>query len=108
RSYWKGERGIMGELASRLSGSSDIFQPAGRGPTASINLVTSHDGFTLQDLVSYEQKHNEANLEHNHDGSDDNRSWNCGVEGPTSDAAVVSLRERQKRNLLATLFFSQG
>jgi isoamylase len=108
RSYWKGEGRVIGELASRLSGSSDIFQPAGRGPAASINFVTAHDGFTLQDLVSYNAKHNEGNLEANRDGSDNNRSWNCGVEGPTDAASVVSLRRRQKRNLLATLFFSQG
>jgi glycogen operon protein len=108
RSYWKGEGGVIGELASRLSGSSDIFQPAGRGPTASINFVTAHDGFTLTDLVSYNGKHNQANLEENRDGSDNNRSWNYGVEGPTEDASVVALRQRQKRNLLATLVFSQG
>ena len=108
RSYWKGEGGVIGELASRLSGSSDIFQPAGRGPAASINFVTAHDGFTLEDLVSYQQKHNEANLEDNRDGSDNNRSWNCGAEGPTDNPAIASLREKQKRNLLATLLFSQG
>jgi isoamylase len=108
RSYWKGDGGIIGELASRLSGSSDIFQPGGRGPNASINFVTAHDGFTLHDLVSYNEKHNDANLEGNRDGSDNNRSWNCGVEGPSDDPQVRSLRERQKRNLLATLFFSQG
>jgi glycogen operon protein len=108
RSYWKGEGGVIGEVASRLSGSSDIFQHAGRGPTASINFVTAHDGFTLHDLVSYDHKHNEANLEHNGDGSDNNRSWNCGVEGPTSDPTIIALRGRQKRNLLATLLFSQG
>ena len=108
RSYWKGDGGRIGELASRLSGSSDIFQPAGRGPTASINFVTSHDGFTLQDLVSYSEKHNEANLEGNRDGSDNNRSSNYGIEGPSDIPRVHALRERQKRNLLATLFFSQG
>ncbi len=108
RSYWKGEGGIIGELASRLSGSSDIFQRTGRGPTASINFVTAHDGFTLHDLVSYNDKHNEANLEGNRDGSDNNRSWNCGVEGPSDEPHVRALRERQKRNFLATLFFSQG
>jgi glycogen operon protein len=107
RSYWKGE-GVIGEVASRLSGSSDIFQPAGRGPAASINFVTAHDGFTLEDLVSYDAKHNEANLESNRDGSDNNRSWNCGVEGPTDNPAILSLREKQKRNLLATLLLSQG
>ncbi len=108
RSYWKGEGGILGELASRLSGSSDIFQRAGRGPTASINFVTAHDGFTLEDLVSYGEKHNEANLEGNRDGSDNNRSANYGVEGPTTDPDILSQRARQKRNLLATLLFSQG
>jgi glycogen operon protein len=108
RSYWRGDGGVMGELASRVSGSSDIFQPTGRGPSASINFVTAHDGFTLEDLVSYEEKRNAANLEGNRDGSSDNRSWNCGVEGPTRDVPVVSLRQRQKRNLLATLFFSLG
>jgi glycogen operon protein len=108
RSYWKGDGGSIGELASRLSGSSDIFQPAGRGPTASINFITSHDGFALQDLVSYNEKHNEANLEGNRDGSDNNRSSNYGVEGPSDIPQVHALRERQKRNLLATLFFSQG
>jgi glycogen operon protein len=108
RSYWKGDGGIMGELASRLSGSSDLFGHGGRGPTASVNFVTAHDGFTLNDLVSYNQKHNEANLEHNRDGESDNRSWNCGVEGPSDDPQIVSLRERQKRNFLATLFLSQG
>ena len=108
RSYWKGEGGVIGEVASRLSGSSDIFQHTGRGPTASINFITAHDGFTLQDLVSYNHKHNEANLESNRDGSDNNRSWNCGIEGPTADESVGALRQRQKRNLLATLLFSQG
>ena len=108
RSYWKGEGGVIGEVASRLSGSSDIFQHAGRGPTASINFVTAHDGFTLHDLVSYAHKHNEANLEHNRDGTDNNRSWNCGVEGPSDQPHVRALRERYKRNLLATLFLSQG
>jgi len=108
RSYWKGDGGIIGEVASRLSGSSDIFQRTGRGPTASINFVTTHDGFTLHDLVSYNHKHNEANLEGNRDGADDNRSWNCGVEGPSEEPQLRALRERQKRNFLATLFFSQG
>ena len=108
RAYWRGDGHIIGELASRLSGSSDIFQRGGRNPTASINFVTSHDGFTLHDLVSYERKHNEANLEGNRDGADENRSWNCGSEGPTGDPQIRALRERQKRNLLASLFFSQG
>jgi isoamylase len=108
RSYWKGGDGVIGELASRLSGSSDIFLRGGRGPTASINLVTAHDGFTLEDLVSYNEKHNEANLEGSRDGSDNNRSWNCGAEGPSADPLILSLRGKQKRNLLATLFLSQG
>jgi len=108
RSFWRGDAGLVGELASRLAGSSDIFQRAGRSPRSSVNLITAHDGFTLHDLVSYERKHNEANLEGNRDGSDDNRSSNYGAEGPTSDAAIESLRQRQKRNLLATLLFSQG
>jgi glycogen operon protein len=99
---------VIGELASRLSGSSDIFQPAGRGPTASINFVTAHDGFTLEDLVSYNDKRNDANLEANRDGSDNNRSSNYGVEGVSDDPVILSLRRRQKRNLLATLLFSQG
>jgi glycogen operon protein len=108
RAFWKGDKGMIGELASRLTGSSDIFQRAGRSPRSSVNFVTTHDGFTLQDVVSYEKKHNEANLEANRDGSDDNRSANYGVEGATDDAAIVALRARQKRNLLATLAFSQG
>jgi glycogen operon protein len=108
RSFWKGEKSMVGELASRLAGSSDIFQRAGRSPRSSVNFVTSHDGFTLQDLVTYERKHNEANLEGNRDGSDNNRSANYGVEGRTEDAAIASVRARQKRNLLATLLFSQG
>ena len=108
RSYWRGDTGMIGELASRLAGSSDIFQGAGRQPTASINFVTTHDGFTLEDLVSYEAKHNEANNEGNRDGAENNRSFNFGVEGPSDDPQVRSARERQKRNFLATLFFSQG
>jgi isoamylase len=108
RAYWRGDPGMLGELASRLSGSSDIFEPSGRGPAASVNYVTAHDGFTLQDLVSYNEKHNEANAEGNRDGHSDNRSWNCGVEGPTHEPAVLELRERQARNLVATLLLSQG
>jgi isoamylase len=108
RSYWKGDGGKVGELASRLSGSSDVFQRSGRGPTASVNFVTTHDGFTLHDLVSFERKHNEANLEHNRDGAEDNRSWNGGEEGSTTNSEIRNLREKQKRNLLATLLFSQG
>ncbi|MEJ2644346.1 MAG: glycogen debranching protein GlgX [Gammaproteobacteria bacterium] len=108
RSYWKGDHGLIGELAQRLAGSSDLYESSGRKPYASINFVTAHDGFTLQDLVSYNEKHNEANQENNQDGESHNRSWNCGVEGPTSDPVVSALRARQQRNFLATLFLSQG
>ncbi len=108
RSYWKGEGGLIGELAYRLTGSSDLYEHNGRRPYASINFVTCHDGFTLRDLVSYNGKHNQANLEDNRDGTDDNRSWNCGSEGPTDDPEIRALRIRQKRNFLATLFLSQG
>jgi glycogen operon protein len=108
RSYWRGDDGTIGELASRISGSKDIFGKSGRAPTASINFVTTHDGFTLQDLVSYEKKRNEANHEGNRDGTDNNRSWNCGVEGPSESPEVVELRKKQKRNFLATLLFSHG
>jgi len=108
RSYWKGDGGQIGELAYRITGSSDLYARSGRRPYASINFVTAHDGFTLQDLVSYNQKHNEANGEDNRDGTDNNRSWNCGVEGPADDPAINALRARQKRNFLATLLLSQG
>ena len=108
RSYWRGDDGTIGKLAARLSGSSDVFQPSGRGPAASINIVTSHDGFTLEDLVSYERKRNDANLEGNRDGSNNNLSINFGVEGSTNDEKVLALRKRQKRNFLATLLLSQG
>jgi isoamylase len=108
RSYWKGESGGMAELAYRLTGSSDLYGDDGRHPYASINLVTAHDGFTLNDLVSYNDKHNQANGEENRDGHDHNISWNCGAEGPTDDPAVNALREQQKRNFLATLLLSQG
>ncbi len=108
RSYWRGDDGTIGKLAARLSGSSDVFQPSGRGPAASINFVTSHDGFALEDLVSYERKRNDANLEGNRDGSNNNLSGNFGVEGPTNDEKVLALRTRQKRNFLATLLLSQG
>ncbi len=108
RSYWKGDGGLIGELAYRITGSSDLYARSGRKPYASINFVTAHDGFTLQDLVSYNHKHNEANGEENRDGTDDNRSWNCGAEGPTDDPEVNQLRTRQKRNILATLLLSQG
>ncbi len=108
RRFWKGDGGLVGEFAYRFSGSSDLYGRTGRQPYASINFVVAHDGFTLNDLVSYDQKHNEANLEENRDGSDDNLSWNCGVEGPTDDPAILELRDRQKRNFLATLLLSQG
>jgi isoamylase len=108
RRFWKGDKGLVAEMASRLVGSSDIFGYRGRRPWASINFVTAHDGFTLQDLVSYEQKHNEANGENNHDGHDANFSWNCGIEGPSDDPAINQLRDRQKRNMLATLLLSLG
>ena len=97
-----------GDFASRLSGSSDLYEADGRDPFASINFVTAHDGFTLRDLVSYDHKHNEANLEDNQDGTDDNRSWNCGVEGETDDPEIDALRARQQRNFLTTLLLSQG
>jgi glycogen operon protein len=108
RKFWKGEGGTAGELATRLAGSSDLYEDDGRKPYASINFITAHDGFTLQDLVSYDHKHNEANGEENRDGADDNESWNCGAEGPTDDPGILALRERQKRNFIATLFFSEG
>jgi glycogen operon protein len=108
RHFWRADEGFTHELAYRLSGSSDLYNTTGRLPSASINFVTAHDGFTLHDLVSYNQKHNEANAEGNRDGTDDNLAWNCGVEGPTSEAGILLLRERQKRNLIATLLISQG
>ena len=108
RAFWKGEGGAASDLGYRLTGSSDLYQGEGRKPSASINFVTAHDGFTLRDLVSYEGKHNEANREGNQDGHNDNRSWNCGAEGPTDDAGVNALRARQQRNFLATLLLSQG
>jgi glycogen operon protein len=108
RKYWKGDMGQLADLAYRLTGSSDLYQLNGRSPIASINFVVAHDGFTLNDLVSYNEKHNEANGENNADGANDNHSWNHGVEGPTDDPAIVELRERQKRNFLATLLMSQG
>ncbi|GID31970.1 glycogen debranching protein GlgX [Paractinoplanes brasiliensis] len=108
RDFWRGEPIGLGEFASRFAGSSDLYEIDGRRPIASINFVTAHDGFTLEDLVSYNEKHNDANGEDNRDGESHNRSWNCGVEGPTDDAAVIALRERQKRNFLATLLLSQG
>ncbi|MGW5047105.1 glycogen debranching protein GlgX [Streptomyces griseoluteus] len=108
RDFWRAEPGSLGEFASRLTGSSDLYQASRRRPRASVNFVTAHDGFTLRDLVSYNNKHNEANGEGNRDGESDNRSWNCGVEGDTDDPAVLELRARQQRNLLATLLLSQG
>ncbi len=108
RSFWKGDGGMMSELATRLAGSSDLYESSGRRPYASINFVTAHDGFTLEDLVSYNEKHNEANGEDNRDGENHNLSWNGGVEGPAEDPEVRSLRERQKRNFMATLLLSQG
>ncbi|HEY7379843.1 MAG TPA: glycogen debranching protein GlgX, partial [Gaiella sp.] len=107
RDFWRGAA-PLGEFASRFTGSSDLYQDDGRRPFASVNFVTCHDGFTLADLVSYDQKHNEANGEDNRDGSDDNRSWNCGVEGPTEEGEINALRSRQQRNFLATLLLSQG
>ena len=108
RAYWKGDRGLIGNFARRLTGSADLYAHNGRGTSASINFIAAHDGFTLHDLVSYDAKHNEPNGEHNRDGHNHNVSWNCGVEGPTGDPAIGALRERQKRNLLATLLLSQG
>ncbi|PHV66092.1 glycogen debranching enzyme GlgX [Williamsia muralis] len=108
RDYWRGEPATLGEFASRLTGSSDLYEATGRRPSASINFVTAHDGFTLRDLVSYNEKHNEANGEDNRDGESHNRSWNCGVEGPTDDPDIERLRARQQRNILATLMLSQG
>jgi isoamylase len=108
RRYWKGDENLASEVGYRLSGSADLFQGEKRQPQASINFITSHDGFTLHDLVSYGAKHNEANGEHNKDGADDNQSWNHGVEGETDDPEIIALRDRQERNLLATLFLSQG
>lgn len=106
--FWKGDNGLVGEIAYRLSGSSDLYQSTGKQPYASVNFVTCHDGFSLNDLVSYNEKHNEANGEGNRDGENNNNSWNCGAEGPTQDEAVNALRDQQKRNFLATLLLSQG
>ncbi|RYZ68528.1 MAG: glycogen debranching enzyme GlgX, partial [Proteobacteria bacterium] len=108
RGFWKGEEGLIGDLGFRLMGSSDLYEHTGRRPFASINFITAHDGFTLNDLVSYNEKHNEANLEDNRDGNDNNHSWNCGTEGETSDPEILKLRSRMKRNFLSTLFLSQG
>jgi glycogen operon protein len=108
RDYWRGEGGLVGELGYRLTGSSDLYARNGRRPVASINFVTAHDGFTLRDLVSYNEKHNEANLEDNADGESHNRSWNSGAEGDTDDPEIVALRAKRKRSFIATLFLSQG
>ena len=108
RDFWRGAPATLGEFASRLAGSADLYESSGRRPFASINFVTAHDGFTLRDLVSYNDKHNEANGESNNDGESHNRSWNCGVEGPTNDPQVLALRAQQQRNFLATLLLSQG
>ncbi|MGH9469234.1 MAG: glycogen debranching protein GlgX [Terriglobia bacterium] len=108
RRYWRGDDGQVGDLAYRLTGSSDLYEIGGRRPTASINFVTAHDGFTLHDLTAYNEKHNEANGEENRDGANENFSWNCGAEGPTDDAGIVASRARQQRNFLATLLLSQG
>ncbi len=108
RRFWKGDAGLLGEVGNRIAGSSDIYNRRGRRPWASVNFITAHDGFTLWDLVSYNDKHNEANGEENRDGSDNNNSWNCGVEGPTDDPEILELRNRQVRNMLATLLLSSG
>src|SRR5207244_2270026 len=108
RRFWRGDGGTVSELATRLAGSNDLYASSGRQPYASINFVTAHDGFTLADLVSYNEKHNESNLEENRDGENNNLSWNSGVEGPTTDPAINELRERQMRNFFATLLLSQG
>jgi isoamylase len=108
RAFWRGDSGRIGEFAERFAGSSDVFRHNGRKPTASINFPSAHDGMTLNDLVSYNERHNEANLENNGDGHSNELSWNCGIEGPTADAAILGLRKRQMRNFLATLFLSQG
>jgi glycogen operon protein len=108
RRFWRGEGGVISELATRLSGSSDLYEQSGRRPYASVNFITSHDGFTLADLVSYERKHNEANCEENRDGENHNLSWNSGVEGPTNDLRILELRRRQRRNLMTTLLLSVG
>jgi len=108
RSFWRGDDVGVAELAYRLSGSSDLYELSGRRPAASINFVTAHDGFTLRDLYSYNEKHNEANGENNRDGDSHNHSWNCGVEGPTDDPEINALRLQMQRNLLSTLFLSQG
>jgi glycogen operon protein len=108
RDFWRGEPGTIGEFAARITGSADLYEHSARRPVASINFVVAHDGFTLRDLVSYDEKHNDANGEENNDGESHNRSWNCGVEGASDDAGVLALRGQQSRNFLATLLLSQG
>ncbi|MCH7994303.1 MAG: hypothetical protein IIB57_07650 [Planctomycetes bacterium] len=108
RRFWKGDHGVLAEFSTRLTGSQDLYGPRNRSPQASINFITSHDGFTLRDLVSYNHKHNEANLEDNRDGSDHDMTWNHGVEGETNDPDILALRDRQRRNFLATLLLSRG
>src|ERR1700709_2096274 len=108
RDFWRGEDATIGEFASRISGSADLYQHSGRRPVASINFVTAHDGFTLNDLVSYNEKHNEANGEDNNDGESHNRSWNCGVEGDTDDPEILALRAQQRVNFIASLMLAQG
>ena len=108
RRFWKGDLGLLPDFSTRLSGSSDLYKDDGRKPYASINFITCHDGFTLEDLVSYNEKHNEANGENNQDGANDNNSWNCGAEGPTDDPNILALRRQQKRNFMTTLLLSAG
>ena len=108
RRFWKGDEGLLPEFATRLSGSSDLYKGDGRKPYASINFITCHDGFTLNDLVSYNEKHNEANGENNQDGANDNNSWNCGAEGPTDDPASMHCARNRRRNFMATLLLSAG
>ena len=108
RDFWRGEPGTVGEFAARITGSADLYETSGRRPVASVNFVTAHDGFTLRDLVSYNEKHNEGNQDDNNDGESHNRSWNCGVEGPSDDPEILELRERQLRNFITTMFLSQG
>ncbi len=108
RRFWKGDGGLVSEFATRLAGSSDLYQDDGRRPYNSVNFITCHDGFSLEDLVSYNEKHNQENGENNNDGANDNNSWNCGAEGPTDDPGIIALREKQKRNFVATLMLSQG
>src|SRR5207244_231373 len=108
RRFWRGDGGMTGHLATRIAGSSDLYQPGGRCPYHSINFITSHDGFPLNDLVSYNQKHNEENGEGNRDGDNNNYSYNYGVEGPTRRRSIEAIRQRQLRNMIATLMLSQG